>query len=240
MDIEGEINKLKKRDPDKSISMAKMAKILAATLDKAAVGWVSKVFWDKKFQQLADFDILSQAEKDRIFNELIIAPLALFMITLEAPDLNQPKGFRDYLQTVRDEIPKAHTEALGKMGIEKKYFANWEKLIKMRYEEYSDDKPKAREAMMEFESQEKALQTSDLNSMNLILPVFTVSVGCHHHICRGNTKGKDLLFKYLNKELSRLYVEFRILFEGGKVTPINRAKMKLRHFWNDLNDKQKN
>lgn len=119
MDLDNEIKKLKEQGPDKPIAMAKMAKILAATLDKAAVDWVSRVFWDKKFQQLANFDNLLQTEKDRIFNELIIAPLALFMITLEAPDINQPKDFRDYLLTVRDEIPKAHVEALGAIGIEK-------------------------------------------------------------------------------------------------------------------------
>jgi len=237
MDIASEVKKLKERGPDRPIAMAKMTKLLAAMLDKAAVDWVGKIFWDKKFQQLADFDKLSQAEKDRIFNELIIAPLALFMITLEAPDLNQPKDFRNYLQTVRDEIPKAHTETLKSMGIDKKYFADWEKLIKMRYEEYSEEKLDARKAMMEFESQGKALQTSDLDGVNLVLPVFTVSVGCHGHICRGNTKGKDELFKYLNKQLSRFYVEFRVLVEGGKINSVTRVKMKLHHFWNDLKDR---
>lgn len=107
----------------------------------------------------------------------------------------------------------------------------------MRYEEYSDDKLQAREAMMEFESQEKPLEVSDLDGINVVLPVFTVAVGCHRHICRGKTEGKNLLFKFLMKELSRLYIEFRAMVEGVKITRVTRLKMKLRHFWNDLNDR---
>lgn len=236
MDIDEEIAKLKERGPNKPIALPKMAKLLARMLDKAAVSWVGKVFWDKKFQRLTGFDGLPQIEKDRIFNELIVAPLALFMITMEAPDLNQPEDFRDYLKSVKEEIPKAHIASLKEMGVEEKYFSDWKKLIEMRYEEYAGDKVSAREAMMEFESKEKSLETSDLDGINIVLPVFTVAVGCHRHICRGKTKEKDELFKYLMKQLSRFYVEFRTAVEGAKITPVTRLKIRLRHFWNDLRD----
>lgn len=236
MDIEKEIKKLQKQRPA-GTSLPKMARLLATMLDKGAVGWVGKIFWDKKFRRLAEFGKLEQSEQDRIFNELVLAPLVLLMITFEAPDLRQSKDFREYLLTVRDEIPKAHLEYLRSLGIEKKYLTDWEKLIKMRYEEYSQDKLEARQAMMEFESQEKDLTTSDLDDINLFLPVFTVAVGCHHHICRGKTKGKDKLFKYFVKRLSRFYVEFRAVAEGAKITPWKKLKMKLRHFWNDLRGK---
>lgn len=237
MDIDTEVKKLRGHRPDKPISMGKMAKLMAAMFDKASVGWVAKIFWDKKFQELAEFKTLVQAEKDRIFNELAIAPLTLFMITLEAPDINQPKEFCDFLLMIRDELPAAHMKTLAGYGLERKYLADWEKLIKMRFDEFSRDKLKARQVMMEDESRGKSLEISDLKSINLVLPVFTVAVGCHRHIYRGKTDVKELLFRYLMKNLSRFYIQYRILVEGGRLTPINRLQMFLKHRWHDLQDK---
>lgn len=236
MNIEQEIEKLKEQGPT-GASLPKMAKILAVMFDKEVIDWTGKIFWDKKFQRLAEFGKLEQLEKDRIFNELILAPLILFMITLEAPDLRQSQEFRDYLLTVRDEIPKAHIEYLKNLGIERKHLTTWEKLMKMRYEEYSKSKMEARQIMMEFKSKEKDLVLSDLDEINLFLPVFTVTVGCHHHICRGRTEGKEEFFKYLVKHLSRFYSEFRAATEGLKITRWIKLKIKLRHFLNDLRGK---
>lgn len=238
MDPQEEIEQLKK-EGFSADSLPKMAKATAAMLDQGAIGFVAKVFNDPKFQKLAEFEKRGQLEKDRIFNELIIAPLTLFMLTLEAPDIRQPEEFRDYLLTVRDEIPKTHVEYLKSLGIEKKHLADWEKLIKMRYEEYRQDKLEARGAMMEFEAGEKGrdLTSVDLEEINLFLPAFTVAVGCHQHICRGKTKGKDELFKYMVENLSRFYTEFRVAVEGGKITPWQKAKVKFRHFWNGLKEK---
>ena len=51
MDIDEEIKKLKDRGPDKPIPLPKMAKLTAAMLDKAAVGWTGKIFYDKEFER---------------------------------------------------------------------------------------------------------------------------------------------------------------------------------------------
>jgi len=237
MDIEKEIKRLKEQGQS-GVSLAKMAKLVAKMLDQGVIGLAGKIFWDKKFQKLAEFGKLKQPEKDRIFNELVIAPLTLFMITLEAPDLRQSQEFRDYLLVVRDEIPKAHVKYLKNLRVEKKYLVDWRKLIKMRYEEYSKDKLGARQAMMEFKSKKKDLVPSDLEEINLFLPVFTVVVGCHHHICRSKIEGKDELFKHLIKHLSRFYSEFRATIEGAKITPWKKLQIKLRRLLNDLNEKR--
>lgn len=236
MNLEEEMRKLKERGPDRPIALSKMAKILAASLDKAAIGWAGKVFWNRKFRRLALFDSLNQEERNRIFNELILAPLALFMIMLEAPDLRLPKEMRDYLLLVKDEIPKAHLDGLKQLGIERRFRRDWDKLINMRYEEYSEDKHSSRSAMMEYESQGKPLSSLDLDKIQLFLPVFTVAVGCHTHICRGKTKGRDLLYKLIVKELSRFYTQIRIRLEGGDPGLILKTRMSLRHFWNDLKE----
>lgn len=236
MNLEEEMRKLKQRGPDRPIALSKMAKIMAASLDKAAIGWAGKVFWNKKFRRLALFDKLDQEERNRIFNELVLAPLALFMITLEAPDLRLPKEMRQYLLLVKDEIPQAHLDGLKQLGIERRFRRDWDKLINMRYDEYSDSKLSSRSAMMQYESQNRQLQSSDLDSIHLVLPAFTVAVGCHTHICRGKTKDRDLLFKLIMKELSRFYTQIRIRLEGGAPGPMLRARMALRHFWNDLKE----
>lgn len=238
MDLQEAIKNLKERGTNNPLPLSKMAKIWAAGLDQAAVAWGAKVFSDKKFQTLANFKNLEQIEKDRIFNELVIAPLTLFMLTLEASDFGKADDLQDYFLVVKDEIPKAHLESLKDLGIEKKHLDIWKKLIKMRYEEYGQDKLTARGAMLEYNSQEKDLQMEDLKEIHLVLPVFTVAVGCHRHICRGKIEGQDFLFKFLFKKLSRFYFEIRVLLEGGKIDPLTRLKINLRHFWNDLKEGQ--
>ena len=106
----------------------------------------------------------------------------------------------------------------------------------MRYDEYAQDRLKARSAAMEYDSRKKDLTSKDLDDIHLFLPAFTVTVGCHHHICRGKTEGKDLAFKYLMKKLSRFYTMMRATMEGGHLTPINRARVAARHFINDVKD----
>ncbi|PIU03410.1 hypothetical protein COT44_03125 [Candidatus Shapirobacteria bacterium CG08_land_8_20_14_0_20_39_18] len=154
------------------------------------------------------------------------------MLTLESPELRIPEELREYYLLVKDQIPKAHLDYLREMGIEKKYLVDWERLIDMRYQEYNEDKPKAREAFMELESKDKELNSQDILDIQLLLPVQTVAVGCHHHICRQKTEGRDELFKLVHKKLCRAYIEFRVPLEGGKITRFGRIRMGLRHLVN--------
>jgi hypothetical protein len=85
-----------------------------------------------------------------------------------------------------------------------------------------------REAAMQIESAEKRLDLDGLSRIQLLVPVQAVSIGCHHHICRGNTDGQDDLFKQILKSLSKFYFELRIPLEGGKITPLTRARVALR------------
>ena len=38
------------------------------------------------------------------------------------------------------------------------------------------------------------------------------------------------------KELSRYYVQIRIMKEGGEIKGILKLRMKFRHFWRDLKE----
>jgi hypothetical protein len=208
-------------------SLEQMADATATGLVQVAVHNAFGLFRDKEFRRLANFDVLSQVEQDRIFNELVLSYLVLVILVLEAPDLRVPGEFRDYLRDLKEKIPAAHMEYLRTLGMEDGHLRDWGRLIDMRYEEYAKDRHEVRAAAMEIESAEKALDLDDLEKIQMLLPVQTVAIGCHDHVCRGETKGRDDLFKLILKSLSKFYIDIRIRLEGGKVTPLTRARVAL-------------
>jgi hypothetical protein len=205
-------------------SLDQMADATAAGLSQAAAAAAYELFGDKEFRRMAGFERLSQAEHDRIFNELVVAFLVLIMLLLEAPDLRVARELQDYLAGLNKRISKAHVDHLGSLGLEASHLRDWEKLISMRYEEYARDKHEVRAAAMQIESAEKSLDLGGLSKIQMLVPVQAVSIGCHRHICRGNTDGRDDLFKLTLKSLSKFYVELRVRLEGGKITPLTRAR----------------
>jgi len=218
-------------------SLDQMAEVTAAGLSQAAAASAYELFSGKEFRRMGGLERLSQAEQDRIFNELLVAFLVLIMLMLEAPDLRVPRELRDYLADLNKRISEAHVEHLRTLGVETNHLRDWEKLISMRYEEYARDKHEVRGAAMQIESAEKSLDLDGLSRIQLLVPVQAVSIGCHHHICRGNTDGQDDLFKQTLKSLSKFYVELRIRLEGGKITPLTRARVALKRMLQRLGRK---
>jgi hypothetical protein len=213
-------------------SLDQMADETAAALSQAAAGSAFHFFRNEQFRRLARFGQLSQTEQDRIFNELVVASLVLIMLLIEAPDLRIPRESHDYLKGVKEKVPKAYVESLRNLGVETEHVRDWEKLIAMRYEEYARDRHDVRAAAMEIESSEKSLDLASLSKIQMLVPVQAVAIGCHHHICRGETQGQGDLFKSALKFLSRFYVELRVRIEGGKVTPITRARTAVKRALN--------
>ena len=209
-------------------SFDQMAETTAAALVQAASNNAFQLYSDQGFRRLVNFDILSQVEQDRVFNELVVAYVVLVILVLEAPDLRVPRDFRDYLVVLKEEIPKAYLEYLRTLGIATEHLLNWEKLISLRYDEYARDRHEVRSAAMEVQSSEKFLDLDDLSKIKMLVPVQTVAIGCHHHICRGETTGRDDLFKLTLRSLSGFYVAVRVRIEGGKATPLTRARQSLK------------
>lgn len=209
-------------------SLDQVADATAAGLAQAAAGSAFHLFRDKQFRQSAGFDQLSQTEQDRIFNELMVAGLVLIMLVSEAPDLRVAEEFRGYLSKLSQKIPQAHLDRLKTLGVETRYLRDWKKLINLRYDEYARDRHEVRAAAMQIESSEKALDLDDLSKIQMLVPVQTVAIGCHHHICRGETKGRDELFKLTLRSLSTFYVQIRGSLEGRRITPITRARVALK------------
>jgi hypothetical protein len=209
-------------------SLEQMAEATAAALSQACAHSAFELFQKAPFRQEAWFKKIGQVEQDRIFNELVVAYLVVIMLILEAPDLRVAQEFRGYLRTLNQHIPKAYVQQLKDLGVEAEHLKTWDKLIAMRYEEYARDKHEVRAAAMEFESAEKPLDLEGLSQIQLLVPVQAAAIGCHHHICRGETQGRDELFKIILESLSQFYVQFRVRFEGGKITPLTRAKVALK------------
>ena len=206
-------------------SLEQMAEATAAGLAQTAAGAAFQLFREKQFRRLAGFERLSQVEQDRIFNELVVAFVVLIMLLLEAPDLRVAGESRDYLANLIKSVPKAHLNQLRTLGVETNHLRDWEKLMAMRYEEYARDRHDVRAAAMQIESAEKSLDLDDLSKIQLLVPVQAVAIGCHHHICRGDTDGRDDLFKLTLRSLSMFYVELRVRLEGGRITPLTRARV---------------
>jgi len=213
-------------------SLDHMAEVTASALVKAAAESAFRLFHDKRFRRLARLGRLPQTEQDRIFNELIVGCIVLIMLTLEAPDLRIPEEFRDYCALLEKKIPPAHVDQLRQLGVDTEHLLTWEKLIDMRYEEYAKDRHDVRAASMQIASSERRLDMEELSKIQILVPVQAVAIGSHHHICRGKTENRDELFKVTLNALSRFYVEIRVRFEGGEITPLKRARVALKKFLN--------
>lgn len=211
-----------------SESPGHMAGATAAALVQASAHHAFELFKAREFRRLAGFDTLDQVEQDRIFNELVVACIVLIILVLEAPDLRVPPEFRGYLTGLKEMVPKAYVDELRTLGVESEHLRVWEKLISLRYEEYAKDRHEVRSAAMHLESREKALDLDDLSRIQLLVPVQAAAIGCHHHVCRGDTDGRDELFKLTLRSLSRFYADLRIRLEGGKITFLMRARRALR------------
>ncbi|MCX7002166.1 MAG: hypothetical protein NTV22_02705, partial [bacterium] len=154
-----------------------------------------------------------------------------------APDLRMEDDKRAYLADIGTRIAKAHINSLRALGIEAKHLRDWEKLIGMRYEEYARDRHGVRAAAMQLEAEEQDLDMAGLAKIQLCVPVQAVAIGCHDHICRGKTEGKDDLFRLLVRSLGRFYVELRVRLEGGKITWLTRVRVAILRVFRRLRRK---
>jgi hypothetical protein len=214
-------------------SLDEMAAATASALSEAASHEAFALFSDKKFRALARFESIPQVEHDRIFNELVVAWLMLIRLTLEAPDLRADSDLKPFLSLVSAKIAPAYVSTLAELGVANTHCREWETLLEMRYDEYARDRHAARAAAIELESAEKELTLDDLRRLQLFVPVSTVAIGCHHHICRGETEGRDELFKAILRPLARFYVESRLRFEGATPSPLTKMRAALRRLLGD-------
>jgi hypothetical protein len=226
-------------DPEEFESFEEMADTTAIGLDQAASSHAFRLYNNRKFRRLVNFDKQSQVEQDRIFNELVVAFVVMTMLLLEAPDLRVPEEFKEYLGLLHQRIPKAHIDCLRELGIQDEYLSDWGKLIDMRYQEYAKDRHEVRAAAMELKAADDELELRDLQKIQMLVPVQSTAIGCHHHVCKDETDGRDDLFKMTLGSLSEFYVKIRVGLEGGKIGPLTRARAVVKHMVRRHRDKKR-
>jgi hypothetical protein len=190
---------------------------IATAIEEEILGSAFGTFSDKTFRRLSGFSNVPQMEHDRIFHEVILAPMTLSMLTLVAPDLRVAENRISLYREVQRILPMTHTALLSGYGIEPPHLVNWDTLASLRFEEYKAGQEKVREAALSVEQKSGPVTPKILGEIQMIVPVQAVAIGVHHHIVRGKTDGTEL-FQYIHEWLSRFYLDLRIPLEGGKIT----------------------
>ena len=157
-------------------------------------------FWQRKdFRLYVEFDKLSQTEQDRLFNELEVSVIGLFVIHLDNTIEKVDKRFIPVLQVLQREITLGFVDLLSNTGIDKKYVKQWTALIDMRLKEYRED---FQTALKESEKMKEFKGDKELRSTWAVIE--TITIDGLSHIRRGNMKADDPLWKLLRKWLITL------------------------------------
>jgi hypothetical protein len=222
------------KDPSQFTTLEELAEATAENLVQTAAGAAYTLLHDRTFRRLARLSKELDAENDFIFNELLCAHLVLMMLSLEAPDLRTRDEMANYFSALKERIPEAQLNEFRKLGTDEENVRMWGKLIRMRYDEYAGDRHSVRAAAMQLEELERELDIKGLESIQLMVPVQAVAIGCHSHVCHGKTDGRDELFEVTVKALGRFYVQYRLTLEGVRVTRWMRLRVAIARFFRRL------
>lgn len=159
-------------------------------------------FWQRKdFRLYVDFENISQTEQDRIFNELEVSVLGLFILHFDnVIETAIAKEHKIVFSAFQKDLAPAFLQILYDTGIEKKFVDQWKTLIDMRLKEYRTDLKtalKESKKMKEFEKNEEDLRV-------VWSRIEAITIDCLTHIRRGNIDRDDPLWKLLRKWLITL------------------------------------
>lgn len=151
-------------------------------------------FWERKdFRLYVAFENLTQIEQDRIFNELEVSVLGLFVLHLDYVIETIPKEHRQLFKNLQNDIISSFLGLFSELGVEKKFIKQWELLIDLRLKEYRQD---FITAVKEFDIKEEAWE----DGLQMIVVVIeTIAIDCMTHIRRGNPEKDDPIWKLLRK-----------------------------------------
>lgn len=105
----------------------------------AIVGETSFAKWEERsFRQMVDFDHVQRTEQDRIFNELELTVLGLFVLHLEDAASAKPR-MKKIFDILKKEVVEGFINLLANLGLEEHFIEEWRALIQMRLAEYRKD-----------------------------------------------------------------------------------------------------
>ncbi len=155
-------------------------------------------FNDLEFRRLIKFEKRSEEEKNRFFNELTVTNLVLLMLLIEQRvQETSEEDHKEYLKALRLAVPEFYKGFLRRIKIPEHLASIWDKLIELRYNEYSRDMLEFRRRF--FEEQNELAH--EIASDNRAMIFQTVVLGLYNHLMRGKIKKGDPLYLFLQKYL---------------------------------------
>jgi hypothetical protein len=154
----------------------------------------SYAFWERKdFRLYTEFANISQSEQDRLFNELQVSVLGLFIVHLDyIKSVTLQKEKKNIIRIIQQELKKSFLILFSDLKIDESFVKQWDKLIEMRLKEYRGD---LKIALKETEGSEEFNGSEEL--WNTWAVIETVTIDCLSHIRRGNIEEDDPLLKLL-------------------------------------------
>lgn len=198
------------------------AKLLAGASQNLAqlVASSSFEFWQRSdFRLYVNFGNTSQTEQDRMFNELEVSVLGLFILHLDhavSEGLEEEKKI--VFSALKRDLASGFLQVLSSVGIEKKFIDQWKVLIDMRLKEYKEDFKLAMNESSKWKEFKNALRPrSGQEKMKITWArIETITIDCLSHLRRGDVKEGDPLWKLLRKWFITL---------DAKLNPLTQAKL---------------
>lgn len=152
-----------------------------------------KIWQEKDCRKMIDFEKISQTEQDRIFNELEVSFIGLFVLHLDSLKLqiNSDEGL-EIISKLQTAITSGFLQIYRELKIEQKNLNRWEVLIGMRIAEYRRDF----ELLMKESKKMKEFEKDDQLKF-VWARVETITLDCLSHIRRGKLEQKDPLRRLL-------------------------------------------
>lgn len=154
-------------------------------------------FWqEEKFRMVVDFDKISQTEQDRIFNELEVSALGLFVLKYNHLEEQGVEAFLGLMKEV---------------GIQEQFLKTWEQLIDLRLKEYIEDYQTAINETKNFD------ELKNKEERVIWSRIETITIDCLTHIRRGDVKEGDPLWKMLRGWFMMLDLAFNKVVQDAKL-----------------------
>lgn len=145
-----------------------------------------KLFRNKKFRYLNNFQNIEQIEQDRIFNELAVTGICLAVLMFETVSKikknNQQKEEAQFFQLLANEVKFCYGSILKEIGVEEEFVLDWRKLTDLRLDEYRKD----------YQRNKKHFDPKASNPWASVC-----SIGGFQHVTRGKGQPNDFLFKII-------------------------------------------
>lgn len=183
------------------------AKLLAGATDNIAKLVASSAFemWKRKdFRLYVDFNNIDTVEQDRMFNELQVSVLGLFILHFESALTDATDERKMVLEALKKDLVPAFLALLSESGVESRYIKEWKYLIDLRLKEYRTDLRMAMEEVGEMEEFKK-----DEHLKIVWCRLQTITIDCLSHIRRGKLDEKDKMWNLLRGWLVTLEVQLQ-------------------------------